>query len=69
MTLEDRDALDAIKDRLRGAEGVLRMMLEHDTGENIEAVRGAHCLVDDSLDALRALFKASPPPPHGRRQA
>lgn len=58
MTIDDREALHAIKHRLRGAEGVLRMMLSHDKGENIEAVRGAYCLVDESLDGLSDWLKA-----------
>ncbi|MEH3121093.1 MAG: hypothetical protein PGN16_03790 [Sphingomonas phyllosphaerae] len=58
MTIDDQDALGAVKDQLRGAEGVLRLILEHDNGENIEAVRGAYELVDASLDKVRAILKA-----------
>lgn len=63
MTIDDRDALDAIKHRLIGAEAVLLLMIEHDTGENINVVRAAQVMIEDSLQALRALFKASPSAP------
>lgn len=58
MTMDDQDALGLIKERLRGAEGVLRLILEHDTGENVQAVRGAYHLVDQSLDGIRDFIKA-----------
>lgn len=61
MTIDDRDALDALHDRLKGANAVLLMLLEFDrTAEHIEAVRAAHVLIDDGISNLRALFKASP---------
>lgn len=59
MTVNDRDALDALRRRLSHAEAICGLLTENDTTELGEAIRGVRLLVEDGVCALDHIIAAN----------